>query len=76
MRATERIPYWLPTMALAAEPALVRPDNLAAVGAVLEIGRSRWLGHGPRLTQVNRFGNAPLPRLTLQSCRYLFASLG
>lgn len=45
MRSAKRIALRFPAMALSAEPAAMRADDLAAVGAMLQIGRGRRLWH-------------------------------
>ena len=57
MRASERIAWFPPAPALRPEPALVRADDLAALAAVLQVGRFRRLGHSPTLDVAGRFEN-------------------
>src|SRR5947209_12041725 len=44
-------------LALGAEPALVRPDHLAAIGTVFEVRRSRRHRHSPAIAHGERLGN-------------------
>ena len=58
MRAAKCVADRLAALAFRAEPAAVRPDHPATVGAVLEVGRDRWPGHrraiGVRGNSLNR----------------------
>ena len=62
MRATQGIAFRQKTHALRAEPAFVIAHDLAAVGAVFQVGRNLRLRHSPPSSAIRtiRERNAPL----------------